>query len=70
MADCLDYMNAGMEAIIEDEVTQRFVAEELKVWLNLIWQNSTHFSPNLFYFDSLGIYWHAQIAIMNLSVFA
>lgn len=31
MADCLDYMNAGMEAIIEDEVTQRFVAEELKV---------------------------------------
>ena len=31
MSDCLDYMNAGMEAIIEDEVTQRFVAEELKV---------------------------------------
>ena len=26
-------MNAGMEAIIEDEVTQRFVAEELKVRL-------------------------------------
>ena len=33
LGDCLDYMNAGMEAIIEDEVTQRFVAEELKVRL-------------------------------------
>ena len=33
MSDCLDYINAGMEAIIEDEVTQRFVAEELKVWI-------------------------------------
>lgn len=29
--DCLDFVHAGMEAIIEDEVTQRFVAEELKV---------------------------------------
>lgn len=31
LSDCLDYVHAGMEAIIEDEVTQRFVAEELKV---------------------------------------
>jgi len=31
LGDCLDFVHAGMEAIIEDEVTQRFVAEELKV---------------------------------------
>ena len=31
LADCLDLVHAGMEAIIEDEVTHRFVAEELKV---------------------------------------
>lgn len=31
LSDCLDFVHAGMEAIIEDEVTQRFVAEELKV---------------------------------------
>jgi len=27
----LDYIRAGVEAIIEDEVTSRFEAEELKV---------------------------------------
>ena len=32
LSDCLDFVHAGMEAIIEDEVTQRFVAEELKVF--------------------------------------
>ncbi len=31
LSDCLDFVHAGVEAIIEDEVTQRFVAEELKV---------------------------------------
>lgn len=31
LSDVLDYMKAGFEAIIEDEVTQRFEAEELKV---------------------------------------
>lgn len=30
-AFCLDYIKAGVEAIIEDEVTSRFEAEELKV---------------------------------------
>ncbi|XP_071634529.1 glycerol-3-phosphate acyltransferase 4 isoform X3 [Temnothorax longispinosus] len=29
---CLDYIRAGVEAIIEDEVTSRFEAEELKNW--------------------------------------
>jgi hypothetical protein len=28
---CLDYIRSGVEAIIEDEVTSRFEAEELKV---------------------------------------
>lgn len=31
MDDVLDYLKTGIAAIIEDEVTQRFVAEELKV---------------------------------------
>ncbi|XP_015602918.1 glycerol-3-phosphate acyltransferase 3 isoform X2 [Cephus cinctus] len=31
-AICLDYIRAGVEAIIEDEVTSRFEAEELKNW--------------------------------------
>ncbi|XP_034952227.1 glycerol-3-phosphate acyltransferase 3 isoform X2 [Chelonus insularis] len=29
---CLDYVRAGVEAIIEDQVTSRFEAEELKNW--------------------------------------
>ena len=37
-AVCLDYIRAGVEAIIEDEVTSRFEAEELKVrfYVNII----------------------------------
>ena len=31
-SDVLDYVKTGVAAIIEDEVTQRFVAEELKNW--------------------------------------
>ncbi|XP_033223259.1 glycerol-3-phosphate acyltransferase 3 [Belonocnema kinseyi] len=31
-AICIDYIRAGVEAIIEDEVTSRFEAEELKNW--------------------------------------
>ncbi|XP_015113199.1 glycerol-3-phosphate acyltransferase 3 isoform X2 [Diachasma alloeum] len=31
-AFCLEYIKAGVEAIIEDEVTSRFEAEELKNW--------------------------------------
>ena len=30
----LDYVKTGIGSIIEDEVTQRFVAEELKVFCN------------------------------------
>jgi hypothetical protein len=33
MDDVLDYIKTGIGSIIEDEVTQRFVAEELKVLL-------------------------------------
>lgn len=32
LENCLDYMNAGIEAIIEDDVTSRFEAEEIKNW--------------------------------------
>lgn len=32
LANCFDYVKAGMEAIIEDQVTSRFEAEELKNW--------------------------------------
>jgi len=32
LSDVFDYVKTGVGAIIEDEVTQRFVAEELKSW--------------------------------------
>ncbi|XP_054272832.1 glycerol-3-phosphate acyltransferase 3 [Macrosteles quadrilineatus] len=32
LSDCLNYIKAGVEAIIEDQVTSRFEAEELKSW--------------------------------------
>uniref|UniRef100_A0A903ZPC6 Phospholipid/glycerol acyltransferase domain-containing protein n=1 Tax=Anopheles quadriannulatus TaxID=34691 RepID=A0A903ZPC6_ANOQN len=32
LSNCLDYVKSGMEAIIEDQVTSRFLAEELKNW--------------------------------------
>lgn len=37
-AICLEYIKAGVEAIIEDEVTSRFEAEELKVdcWVEFL----------------------------------
>ena len=55
LGDCLDYVHAGMEAIIEDEVTQRFVAEELKVcWKSILtWLNNVKLIFPSFY--SLGI---------------
>ena len=28
---CLDYIKSGIQAIVDDEVTKRFCAEELKV---------------------------------------
>ena len=31
LGDILDYIKTGIASVIEDEVTQRFVAEELKV---------------------------------------
>ncbi|XP_015191182.1 PREDICTED: glycerol-3-phosphate acyltransferase 3 [Polistes dominula] len=41
-AICLDYIRAGVEAIIEDEVTSRFEAEELKNW-NLLTRTNRHY---------------------------
>ncbi|XP_036150500.1 glycerol-3-phosphate acyltransferase 4-like isoform X3 [Monomorium pharaonis] len=38
----LDYIRAGFEAIIEDEVTSRFEAEELKNW-NLLTRTNRHY---------------------------
>lgn len=38
----LDYVKTGIGSIIEDEVTQRFVAEELKMW-NLLTRTSQSF---------------------------
>ena len=34
LEDILDYIKTGVASVIEDEVTQRFVAEELKVQWN------------------------------------
>lgn len=42
LANCLDYVKAGVEAIIEDQVTSRFEAEELKNW-NLLTRTNRHY---------------------------
>lgn len=42
LANCLDYVTSGMEAIIEDDVTSRFLAEELKNW-NLLTRTNRHY---------------------------
>ncbi|XP_031640018.1 glycerol-3-phosphate acyltransferase 3 isoform X2 [Contarinia nasturtii] len=42
LATCLDYIRNGVEAIIEDEVTSRFEAEELKNWNLLTRTNRYH----------------------------
>ncbi|XP_012230081.1 glycerol-3-phosphate acyltransferase 4 isoform X3 [Linepithema humile] len=39
---CLDYIRSGVEAIIEDEVTSRFEAEELKNW-NLLTRTNRYY---------------------------
>lgn len=39
---CLDYIKTGVEAIIEDDVTSRFEAEELKSW-NLLTRTNRHY---------------------------
>lgn len=38
----MDYIKAGVEAIIEDEVTSRFEAEELKNW-NLLTRTNRYY---------------------------
>ncbi|CAB3998127.1 Glycerol-3-phosphate acyltransferase 4 [Paramuricea clavata] len=40
MTDACDFFRSGTEAIIDDEVTKRFTAEELENW-NLLMRNST-----------------------------
>jgi len=42
LSDVLEYVKTGVAAIIEDEVTQRFVAEELKSW-NLLTRTTQKF---------------------------
>uniref|UniRef100_A0A6M2E0A5 Putative phosphate acyltransferase n=1 Tax=Xenopsylla cheopis TaxID=163159 RepID=A0A6M2E0A5_XENCH len=39
---CLNYLKSGIESIIEDEVTSRFEAEELKNW-NLLTRTNRHY---------------------------
>lgn len=42
LSNCLEYIKAGVEAIIEDEVTSRFEAEELKNW-NLLTRTNRYY---------------------------
>ncbi|XP_044737673.1 glycerol-3-phosphate acyltransferase 3 isoform X2 [Chrysoperla carnea] len=42
LSNCLDLVKAGVEAIIEDQVTSRFEAEELKNW-NLLTRTNRHY---------------------------
>ena len=54
-SDVLDYVKTGMASIIEDEVTQRFVAEELKSW-NLMTRTNSQF---VFINWKLTVFWLA-----------
>ncbi|XP_017839688.1 glycerol-3-phosphate acyltransferase 3 isoform X1 [Drosophila busckii] len=40
--NCLEYVKSGIEAIIEDDVTSRFEAEELKSW-NMLTRTNRHY---------------------------
>lgn len=42
LENCLDYVKSGIEAIIEDDVTSRFEAEELKSW-NMLTRTNRHY---------------------------
>lgn len=42
LSDCLDYVKAGVESIIEDQVTMRFETEELKSW-NLLTRTNRNY---------------------------
>lgn len=42
LSNCLDYVKTGVEAIIEDDVTSRFEAEELKNW-NLLTRTNRYY---------------------------
>lgn len=42
LSNCLDYIKTGVEAIIEDDVTSRFEAEELKNW-NLLTRTNHYY---------------------------
>ncbi|XP_076043637.1 glycerol-3-phosphate acyltransferase 4 isoform X2 [Oratosquilla oratoria] len=53
LGDCLDYISAGMEAIVDDEVTKRFSAEELTSW-NLLTRTNCHYE---FISVRLTIFW-------------
>lgn len=53
LADCLDYIKTGVEAIIEDQVTSRFEAEELKSW-NLLTRTNRQYE---FISGKLSVIW-------------
>jgi len=47
LGDCMQFMKAGVEAIIEDEVTQRFSAAELSSWNLLTRTNKNYHYINM-----------------------
>lgn len=61
LSDCLDFVKAGVEAIIEDQVTLRFEAEELKVCIELhiitLYHNISEPFRNMFTHSSLVTRW-------------
>jgi len=42
LSDVFEFVQSGIESIVEDQVTQRFVAEELKSW-NLLTRTNRHY---------------------------
>lgn len=65
LSDVLDYVKTGVACIIEDEVTHRFEAEELKSW-NLLTRTNDNFkfiSWKLTTFWALGCFWRYCILL-------
>lgn len=60
--DVLDYIKTGIGSIIEDEVTQRFDSEELKVFLKL---NKLDMILEFCYFNRIEI--HLDIRVLFFS---
>lgn len=70
--DVCPYIKTGIASIIEDEVTQRFVAEELKVKYNICRINIcdfwTPYPKKLVYCDEFRVFLNNLLTYLNFRV--